>query len=95
MAGELALITVQTSWLRLGYFHFLTERTPDKIGDDLAYFTVWVLDAHSYHGVFVRSARKDASDAKSRAFIPWKYIEGILWLEDPDSAPKRMGFLPR
>ena len=92
MKGERALITVRRDWLSLGYHMFVSDHPPTAIGDDFILFSACVLDVHSPHGLFIKSDSKDAEDAKARFFIPWKYIEGIMWSDDPNASKRRLGF---
>jgi hypothetical protein len=93
MEPDVAILTIRSNWLSLGYQHFIVaESGGHKLTDDLIYFEIGVLDTHGGHGILVESARADSSESKARAFIPWRYVEGILWLQDTTLAIRRIGF---
>jgi hypothetical protein len=92
MKPRRALVVLQADWSRLRLSEFLREGEIEETAG-LIEFMVDVLDVHNVHGLFVRSFhREEAGGSGSEVFIPWKYVEGILWPDDLRRMEQRAGF---
>jgi hypothetical protein len=90
IAGR-ALVTVSNSWMDLGFESLLGD-TQGRGTGEFVILRVLVLESGDSHGLFVQSTSTDETAAKCKIFIPWKYVEGILWNEDFEEIETRMGF---
>jgi hypothetical protein len=87
-----ALVLVQGSWpgLRL-FYKFLHEDQPD----DNKFVSLLGSALAGDHGVTVKSLRSDNPKfrfSQARVFIPWRYVEGILWHPDIGGMQAEAGF---
>ena len=52
-----------------------------------------VIDTRNSRGILVRSRQKQEIGGRgSELFIPWKYVEGIVWPDDIAEIENRIGF---
>jgi len=91
MTKKRALIILQQSWLKLNLHQFLDKYKPDA----QAVFIVDVLDMGYQQGLCVSSVAADLAFGTSEIFIPWKYIEGLVWNDEFTKAEHEPpGFTP-
>ena len=90
MVGKRAVLLLREEWLRMNLYQFLgrDEAIPQN---GVVATLVDEQDAHNPHGLFARSVAGKHELGVSEIFIPWNYVEGIVWNDDPD-IKKKFGF---
>jgi hypothetical protein len=89
MVGKRAVLVLSPEWLNTSLCQFVSEGDA-KSKRGLLVIIVDVLETDNAHGLFVKSTLKERI-GDSEIFIPWKYVEGIVWNDDPNIS-RRFGF---
>jgi hypothetical protein len=89
-----AYVLVSANWPGRSLYKFLSEKPPQE-AMPIGIVGVAVVDGHDVTITSLRADTPQFNFSQSKVFVPWRYVEGILWHTDIGGVSEQMvGFLP-